>query len=152
MSDSATTRPNEANSNLLPQCVVCACSGCDGPVEFSETSPGVWEASFRLKSAHQGHPGLVHGGVLATLMDGAMAVCMHRRGLHAVTAELAIRYHKPVEVGQVARLRAEVAEQRGPLYFLKAELLIGQDVHVSATSKFVDCPALRMDKKEADAS
>lgn len=112
-------------------------------MEFVEVSPDVWETTFELRPAHQGHPGLVHGGVLATLLDGAMATCMHRKGMHAVTAELVIRYHKPVNVGEIARLRAEVTEQRGPLYFLQAELIVNDDVKVSATSKFVNCPALR---------
>ncbi len=136
-------------SNLLPQCVVCACRDCSEPVAFEQLGPDVWEATFELRPAHAGHPGLVHGGVLATLLDGAMATCMHRKGLQtAVTAELAIRYHKPVSVGELARLRAEITEQRGPLYLLQAELRVDEDVRVSATSKFVNCPALRASPTE----
>jgi uncharacterized protein (TIGR00369 family) len=54
---------------------------------------------FVPQSDHQGYDGVVHGGILAALLDDAMANCLWLRGVAAVTAKMVLRYREPVQVG-----------------------------------------------------
>jgi uncharacterized protein (TIGR00369 family) len=53
---------------------------------------------FRLGAEYQGGPGFIHGGIIATVLDEVMGKVCRFRGVRAVTAELDIKYLKPVLV------------------------------------------------------
>ncbi|MDL2268138.1 PaaI family thioesterase [Desulfovibrio sp. OttesenSCG-928-G15] len=62
-----------------------------------------------------GFSGVVHGGLVATVMDEAMAWAVKQRcGEWAFTAECVIRYKKPVQpgCGYYAKARVVAAERR----------------------------------------
>ena len=71
-----------------------------------------------------GHPGLLHGGALATLLDEGLAWC----GFNAlpnhlgVTAYLNIKYRKPVPVGKYLCLRAEITRSEGRKVWVKGTI------------------------------
>jgi len=83
-----------------PLCFAC---GQENPIGFklrfrqegdevrSEFTPGEY---------HQGWPGIVHGGVIHTLLDEAMAYVPHFMGFHCVTAKMESRIRQPVAIGQ----------------------------------------------------
>jgi uncharacterized protein (TIGR00369 family) len=69
---------------------------------------------------HQGYDGVVHGGILAALLDDAMANCLWLRGVAAATAKMVLRYREPVQVGmrlfvygRLLQERAKVATAEG---------------------------------------
>lgn len=82
------------------RCFVC---GPHNPVglklDFTIDEPGQSaQARYRIPADYQGWVGIVHGGVIAALLD---EVCIHACrtiGDQMVTAELSIRYRKPVPV------------------------------------------------------
>jgi uncharacterized protein (TIGR00369 family) len=53
---------------------------------------------FRLGTEYQGAFGIVHGGVIALVLDEVMGKVCRFRGVRAVTAEMNIEYLKPVWV------------------------------------------------------
>ncbi|HKV06075.1 MAG TPA: PaaI family thioesterase [Candidatus Acidoferrales bacterium] len=55
--------------------------------------------TFRLDDRFQGGRGFIHGGVIATLLDEAMAKVNRFEKDYAVTAELTVEFLKPVRVG-----------------------------------------------------
>ncbi len=55
---------------------------------------------FRLSADYQGGAGFVHGGIIALLLDEAMAKVSRFAKDHAVTGEMTIEYRKPVPVGE----------------------------------------------------
>jgi uncharacterized protein (TIGR00369 family) len=55
---------------------------------------------FRLSADYQGGAGFVHGGIIAMLLDEAMAKVSRFAKDHAVTGEMTIEYRKPVPVGE----------------------------------------------------
>ncbi len=59
-----------------------------------------------------GWSGLVHGGIIASIVDDAMAHACKSIGLKCVTAELNLRYKKPVPVNREIRVVARVIDQR----------------------------------------
>ncbi len=65
---------------------------------------------FRLEERYQGAPGIVHGGIVALVLDEALSKVSRFFGLRAVTAELHVEYLRPVHVGEP--LHVEAANER----------------------------------------
>lgn len=118
-------------------CVVCGRSNGRGlGVEFTARDGGV-EARFQCGRSLEGYPGLVHGGVICSLLDGAMTNCIFARGLCGVTAELNVRFRHPLATGAAATVRAWVERCAGPLHVLRAELRQGGQLKATASGKFM---------------
>ena len=61
-----------------------------------------------------GYSGLVHGGILASIFDDAMAWAVRQNGGEwGVTADFHIRYRKPVTAGGKYTVKGRVEESRG---------------------------------------
>ena len=80
---------------------------------------------------------MLHGGLSAALLDGAMTHCLFARGLEGLTVELKVRYHAGVEVHSECRVRAWLEEEAHGLYQLRGQLMLGIAVKVSAMGKFI---------------
>ncbi len=70
---------------------------------------------FAPDERHQGYDGIVHGGLVATVLDEVMARMLWDRGLRFATAELTVRYRAPLTVGARAEFRARITRQRSRL-------------------------------------
>jgi uncharacterized protein (TIGR00369 family) len=55
----------------------------------------------------------VHGGILAALLDDALAAIGYYQGEATVTARLTVRYRLPARPGERLRVEAEETERRG---------------------------------------
>jgi len=81
------------------------------------------EASFTPRPEHEGYIGLVHGGIVATLLDEAMSwAVISATGRLMVTARMAIAFRRPVAVGQPLRVRGWVEQQERRLVRARAEV------------------------------
>ena len=78
------------------------------------------------------------GGVIASMLDGAMTNCLFAQGIVAVTGELTVRYWKPVLIGCELQLRAWIEGQHRPLYLMRAELAQQGCVNATASAKFME--------------
>ncbi|MCC7406611.1 MAG: PaaI family thioesterase [Phycisphaeraceae bacterium] len=107
-----------------PDCVVCSPTCGHGlrmkyELDDEDRAVGVFACPERFG----GYPGLLHGGVIAALLDGAMTHWLFLHGHAAVTAELAVRFRHPVRLGETAVIRAWQVEARSPIFRLGAELV-----------------------------
>lgn len=92
-----------------------------------------------------GHPGLVHGGLLATMLDEGLARCCFGALPHniGVTANLNINYRKPTPAGSYLVLRAETTQVEGRKAWVKGRIeslpVSGEApvVYAEATALFV---------------
>lgn len=139
--DQARERFSLLRAEAHPSCFVCGDTNAAGlGVRFELQADGTIAGRFLPRTELQGYPGLLHGGLAAALLDGAMTQCLFARGLKALTVELRVRYHKPVEIGREIRLRAWLENQMHGLYELRAELLQADEVKAGATAKFMESP------------
>ena len=130
-------------SQLHANCVVCSLSNKRGlGLEFMLLEDGAVEAAFSCDKAFEGYENMLHGGVVSSLLDGAMTSCMFAHGCSVVTAELNVRFRHPVVTGQTATVRAWPARSAPPLYILKAKVLQDGQVKATATGKFMEQPQL----------
>jgi uncharacterized protein (TIGR00369 family) len=123
-----------------PHCFVC---GSQNPIglnlEFFPVAGGGVEGVFHPNDHLQGYKGLLHGGVIASLLDGAMTNCLFANGQEAVTAELIVRYRHPVDIGEPITVRAWVEKSYARVQQLRAELAQSDCVKVTAAAKFMSC-------------
>jgi len=85
----------------------------------------------------QGYNGLVHGGVVAALLDSTMTNCLFKRGVRALTGDLHLRFLHPVRSGREVQVRAWIETARPPLYLMKSELCQDGRVLVKGDAKFM---------------
>lgn len=77
-------------------------------------------AEFEVGEQHQGAPGLAHGGVLAAAFDEALGGLNWLLLVPAVTGTLETRFRRPVPVGHIVHIDAEIIGQEGRKVFTRA--------------------------------
>jgi uncharacterized protein (TIGR00369 family) len=68
---------------------------------------------FRIGPEFQGGPGFVHGGIVATILDEAMAKVSRFQKEVAVTGEMTIEYLRPVRVGEELTVESWESDRNG---------------------------------------
>lgn len=105
----------------LPHTRSCFVCGEANPLGLNlrfESDGRIVRARFTPRSEHNGFKGVVHGGVIATVLDEILswACAVHARRL-AFCAELNVRYVNPMPTGVEVRLTAElVADRKGRIF------------------------------------
>jgi uncharacterized protein (TIGR00369 family) len=126
-------------------CYVC---GVENPaglrLPFRKAEDGGSRAEYVARPEHAGWPGVIHGGLLFTLMDEAVAWACTYAGSRCVTAKAEARFRSPAEVGanlvitgrvthttsRALRARAEIrhGDAGGPLIAeLEATMAVARD-------------------------
>jgi len=119
-------------------CVVCGATNRRGlGLKFAVGKDGSVRAGFRCSAALQGYPDYLHGGVVASLLDGAMTNCLFAQGQIALTAELKIRFLQPVLIAEPGVVRARIDRSHAGLHILRAEVSQGGRVKATAVGKFM---------------
>jgi acyl-coenzyme A thioesterase PaaI-like protein len=98
-------------------------------------------AEFTVRPAHQGAPGLAHGGVLATALDETLGSLNWLLRTIAVTGRLETDFVRPVPVGTTLHLEAEVTAVSGRKIYSTATGRIGGPdgpVAVRADALFIE--------------
>lgn len=81
------------------------------------------EFLFTPPARFQGWDGIVHGGIVSTLLDELIAWACSDRGFEAVTGELAVRFRKPLPVGRPVRGVGRIVREKGRLLVGESRLL-----------------------------
>jgi len=79
-------------------------------------------AEFQPRAEHQGYPGLVHGGLIATALDEAMGWAMYTLGVWAVTGKMEVKYRRPLPLDGRATVSGEVVRNRGRWLEVRGEV------------------------------
>lgn len=128
----------------------CFACGLENPIglklKFYQTADDEVTADYIAPENYQGYPGILHGGVTATILDEAVGRAFMgadpSNSQFVYTAELKIRYKKKVPIGkplkivgkQVKRMRW-TGESKAFMYDQDGTLL------VEATAILVDLPS-----------
>ena len=116
-------------------CFVC---GADNPrglqIRFRTKGDGLVEAEWTPPSEVEGYQGIVHGGVVAAVLDEAMSKAVAATGSPALTAHLEVRYRRPVPSGACYRIEGEVTRRDLRRLHVRGALL-DENGHAFAESK-----------------
>ncbi len=103
----------EAPDSPRRWCFGCGDANPEGlGIEFQIDGSGV-RGEFQARQAHQGYPGMAHGGIAAAAIDEAMGWAMYAAGAWAMTARLEVKYRQPLPLGEPLEVSAEVVRDRG---------------------------------------
>jgi uncharacterized protein (TIGR00369 family) len=106
-----------------------ACFGCGGAnahgmkLSFeANTETGHVTGRFRISPEFQGSMGVLHGGIIATLLDEAMGKVCRLSDVRAVTAELNVEYLKPIRTDQEIIVEAFQTKREGRQMYHHGEI------------------------------
>jgi acyl-coenzyme A thioesterase PaaI-like protein len=125
------------------------CFGCGSlnegglHLQFYELADGegIW-APFTPTPAFEGYGGMIHGGIISTMLDEIMAWSLYRQQIWAVTATMSTRFRRPVAVGEPVRLVGRLERARGRLLDVRGEVRRASDdvVLAEASATFMRVP------------
>ncbi|MDB5288958.1 MAG: thioesterase superfamily protein [Phycisphaerales bacterium] len=134
----------------LPHTAGCLVCGRDNPhgLQLSlhvDTSIGEVSAEWTPKPEHIGFQGIVHGGILATVLDEAMVWAATWSGKRfCVCGELNVRYRQSVSVGVPLVIQAKIEAVRSRLIEVSGLIRDRSDViYTATTGKYVPITAER---------
>lgn len=78
------------------------------------------------RDVFEGYKSIYHGGILATVLDEVMIKAILVQGVFAVTAEMTIRYHKPVVTGDQIHFSGWIVKRKGRAIWTEGEALSSQ--------------------------
>ena len=151
--ENADTEVSKAIHNKQPNsahCFVCGRENGNGlGLSFYEVGPDEVTAEVVIPSHFEGYPGIVHGGIVAAMLDeiAGRAVLVGEHEHFRLTAKLEIRYRKPVPSGERLQLRGVVERRRGRVAFALAQLnLPDGTLAAEAHAVLADIPGLPADR------
>lgn len=137
-------------------CFVCGVENpCGLQLRFFNDGPYQVIARVTLSEKYQSYPGVVHGGVLATVLDETMGrAILSEDGsddIHEArfmfTAKMETRFRRPVPLHEEFIVRGRVDKDRGRMVMVSGEIVLADGtVAVEGTATLVDIPPDQIDQ------
>jgi acyl-coenzyme A thioesterase PaaI-like protein len=106
--------------NLQPSSTMCFICGVENPVGLKlriyEVEPGMVESHYTAPPHFQGYPGILHGGIIASILDEVSGRSWMRTvdsPRFMFTAKLEVLYRKNVPIGKPLRLIGKARQDHG---------------------------------------
>ncbi len=149
----ARQRKVVAAQNVSRMCLVCGTEnpwGLQGRFYVLEAPDPAAEAGgahgaellgvFTLREEHQSYPGRLHGGITTAILDETIgrAITIADPGVWGVTAELTVRFRKPLPVEGELRAVGRITRDTRRLFEGGGEVLLADgSVAAEATGKYL---------------
>jgi len=125
MPDEETAIPAKPKIDLSIESSCFACSP-NNPrglrLNFVQNEQNEATAEWTPDKTLEGFPGIIHGGILTTVLDESMAKAVIAAGADALTAELRIRLRQHVAPGQTVHVRGWIASRNRRMIQTEATL------------------------------
>ncbi|TAM75331.1 PaaI family thioesterase [bacterium] len=121
----------------------CFACGADNPIglhlRFEPDGDDGVRTRLSISEQFQGWRGVLHGGIVMTLLDEAMAHAALRAGAAGLTASVSVRFRNPAPVGAQLELRGRVVERRRHVLSVESTLSdVAGTLLCQASGKFID--------------
>lgn len=126
---------------------MCFACGQENPIslglKFEEIDSDSVRGEFTPGKNHQGYDGIMHGGLIATLLDEAMAYVIGFKEIKAFTAELNVRFRTAVEIGKqleiIGKFKGSKKSSIANVYYTEAEIYDEEgNLKAKAKAKFME--------------
>ena len=121
-------------------CFVCGDANAIGLNLRFETDGNLVRTRFTPRPEHIGFKQVVHGGIIATLLDEIMVwACLAQSKRFAYCAEMTVRFVNPLRPGEETIATSElVTNRRGKIFEAKADLKDANGkIFATATGKYL---------------
>lgn len=105
-----------------PNSKMCFICGLENPVglklKIYQTGPGVIETHYTAPEHFQGYPGVLHGGIVATILDeisGRAHMGNPAAPRFMFTGKLEVKYRKNVPTGQPLKIIGKAGKSKGKM-------------------------------------
>jgi acyl-coenzyme A thioesterase PaaI-like protein len=134
-----------------PNSKMCFVCGRDNPIglhmHFYVDDQNCVHAEFTPREEHQSFPGIMHGGLITTMLDeliGRTAIAMN---LWCMTVKLDVRFKKPVPIGEPLKLKGEITKKSSRLLEGRGELYLSDgSLAVEAIGTYLKIPDAQMEQ------
>ena len=110
------------------RCFGCGQANANGlRLEFLLASDGAVVSLPVVPEAFEGHPGYVHGGIIATLLDEAMSKAVRALGRPSMTRKMEVEYLRPVPSGAPLRIEGRVVRNEGRKHWAEAVVVNAEE-------------------------
>jgi acyl-coenzyme A thioesterase PaaI-like protein len=144
MSQVLSTEKQDGSPHARSQsaCFVCGQENARGlRMRFQRDPDGRIAAEWMPEPAFEGFRGIVHGGVVSTVLDEAMSKAVAATGTEALTAELRVRFRHHVTTGDVFEVRGWIVKRNKRLIETEAVLAAEDGTeHAHAWARFLSLP------------
>ncbi|MDE3228623.1 MAG: PaaI family thioesterase, partial [Chloroflexota bacterium] len=146
MSDDHDTTHHEIDERLLNDtsdyqaCFGCGMRNLNGLRLVFRTEGDLIVAEITPDERFQGFPGVLHGGVLATMLDETLSRAAVFAGKWMMTARLELRYRRAAPVGQTLRVAARPTRVRSRMVSATGAITLASDpavVYAEAEGTFL---------------
>lgn len=133
---------------VYSDCFVCGQSNPIGlHLHFWEEDGKVW-TEFTPDDRHQGFPGIMHGGLLFTILDEVTGRAAYLQGVWVVTGRIEVRYHRSAHLGEKLRFSGAYVGERLGAVDLKGEArLMDGTLVATASGRF-----MRLTEEQTEAA
>src|SRR3989338_8256544 len=119
---------------------MCYACGKDNPhglkIKFDHPKPRLLRATVVFSKHHQGFKNIVHGGMMALVLDEMMVNLAWKEGIPAVTGEIQVRLKKAAKIGQKVHFEGVVGGgEEGKRVFYASALAKDDAGEILATAK-----------------
>jgi acyl-coenzyme A thioesterase PaaI-like protein len=147
------THANKIIGQLQPNSRHCFVCGLENPVGLKlriyQTEPGVIETTYTAPEHFQGYPGVLHGGIVASLLDeisGRAHMGDPAAPRFMFTGKIEVKYRKNVPIGVPLRIVGKTGKSRGKMAEGWAGIYDeGGTLLAEATTLLIDVPADTLD-------
>jgi acyl-coenzyme A thioesterase PaaI-like protein len=141
----------QPNSN---DCFACGLRNKAGlALSFYTTGPDTVQVEVTVPEQYQGYPGVVHGGIVATMLDEVVgrALMAGEETNFWQTGRLTVRYRQNVPIGEPLTITGEVTRRRGRIAESHAELRLGDGTLAAEAQALLAKLPLKFTEAEAEA-
>ncbi len=138
MNEMLTGQKGQGEVNLHRNCFACgANNGMGLGLKFYKHEDGTVFGNFFADPKFEGYSGIIHGGIVATLLDSAMTHCLLMKDIPALTGRLSIRYSIPIQTGVIVRLEAKIVDESRKIFTLEGKAFVDGKKAASAVARYM---------------
>ncbi len=110
-------------------------------MRFSTGDDGCVYADYTPRAEHQSFPGVMHGGLITAMLDEIIGRTAIAHNLWCMTAQLQVRFKKPVPIGAALKLKGALTKKTSRLIEGRGEIRLPDGtLAVEATGTYVKIP------------
>ena len=121
---------------------MCFACGPENPIglhlEFELIGENELQTVFIPLAEHQSYNGMLHGGLMALLLDEVMGKLLTMKQIRAYTARMETRYRQQARIGEKLKVTGRIVFDKGRMIELTAQAENEQGEKVAeATARFM---------------
>ncbi len=129
----------EMEVNFSDRCFVCGKNNVDGlhlDIHRDDEKKAAW-AEIAVPDKFCGWEGIIHGGIISTLLDEIMAYSAFTHNEKGVTGEISVRFRKPMPSNRKVKVEGCVGSEKGRVLCTTGKITLDGVLIAEATAKMV---------------